>query len=117
MRLCVALGFNLEDTLEKPIPPQIRVHMMSEPPRSHTEVELRRNLFWLAYCAERYHLFVSPWREYNPSMMFAVCLLTYKYCLIALTISDEDIKQTLPGTLQAFETGVSFILSLSPQTS
>jgi hypothetical protein len=31
--------------------------------------------------------------------------------LIALDISDEDIYQTLPGTLEAFETGVSHTMS------
>lgn len=63
MRLCLAFGFNLQDTLEDPFPPKVRGKMLIGPPRSHMEVELRRNIFWLAYCTERYHLFVSPWRE------------------------------------------------------
>ncbi|KAF8603669.1 hypothetical protein BDV93DRAFT_544582 [Ceratobasidium sp. AG-I] len=85
MRLCVSLGFNLEDTLKTPLAPDIRVHMLIGPPQSHIEVELRRNIFWLSYCAERYHLFASHW---------------------PFTMNDEDIQQTLPGTLDAFETGV-----------
>ncbi|KAF8603668.1 hypothetical protein BDV93DRAFT_508306 [Ceratobasidium sp. AG-I] len=81
----VIQGFNLQDSLQKPLPQKIRDNLLVGPPLSHTEVELRRNLFWLSYCVERYHLFVSPW---------------------PFDISDEDIQQTLPGTLEAFEAGV-----------
>ena len=107
MRLCISLGFNLEDTLEKPLAPHISDHMLIGPPQSYLEVELRRNLFWLSYCAERYHLFAGHWRECNFLSETYTCSLTYNHCWIAFTINDEDIRQTLPGTLDAFETGVS----------
>ncbi|KAF8686261.1 Fungal specific transcription factor domain [Rhizoctonia solani] len=86
MRLCVALGLNFADSLQNPLPNKIREKVLVGPPNTETDVELRRNIFWLAYCLERYHLFSSPW---------------------VFDISDEDVYQTLPGTLEAFESGVS----------
>ncbi|KAF8603670.1 hypothetical protein BDV93DRAFT_157295 [Ceratobasidium sp. AG-I] len=85
MRLCNAMGLHLQDSLWKPLPNRIREKLLIGPPLSHTDVELRRNVFWLAYCMERYHLFTTQW---------------------PFDLSDEDIQQTLPGTLEAFETGV-----------
>ncbi|ELU42370.1 fungal specific transcription factor domain-containing protein [Rhizoctonia solani AG-1 IA] len=73
MRLCVALGLNFADSLQNPLPNKIREKVLVGPPNTETDVELRRNIFWLAYCLE----------------------------------SDEDVYQTLPGTLEAFESGVS----------
>lgn len=70
-RLCNVLGFNLQDSLQNPLPQKIRDNMLIGPPLSHTEVELRRNLFWLAYCVERYHLYVTPCREYLLSRVSA----------------------------------------------
>ncbi|KAG8743997.1 hypothetical protein FRC10_010976 [Ceratobasidium sp. 414] len=85
MRLCIALGLNFRDSLDQPIPSKIREKLLIGPPRSHVEVEQRRNVFWLAYTLHRYHVLLTPF---------------------ALEISDEDIYQTLPGTLEAFEAGV-----------
>ena len=36
-------------------------------------------------------------------------LANYKGRATAFDINDEDIQQTLPGTLEAFETGVNSI--------
>ncbi|CAE6437295.1 unnamed protein product [Rhizoctonia solani] len=85
MRLCVALGLNFADSPHHPLPKKIREKVLIGPPSSNMEVELRRNVFWLTYCLERCHLFSSPW---------------------VFDISDEDINQTLPGTLEAFESGL-----------
>lgn len=49
--------------------------------------------------------------------IWAACtLFTQIYIPIGFDISDEDIQQTLPGTLEAFEAGVScstFVLIIS----
>lgn len=90
---------------------KIREHVLIGPPQSHTEVELRRNVFWLAYAHQRYHLFVSPWRAYFPTTLMLYEIGTDRSVLIALDISDEDIYQTLPGTLEAFEAGVRHTMS------
>ncbi|CAE6528290.1 unnamed protein product [Rhizoctonia solani] len=84
MRMCVALGLNFADPLDKPLSDKVREKLLIGPPTSHLDVELRRNAFWLAYCLERYHLFSGPW---------------------IFDINDDDIKQTLPATLEAFEAG------------
>ncbi|KAF8598885.1 cytochrome P450 [Ceratobasidium sp. AG-I] len=84
MRVCNMLGFHLRDTPECPLPQKIRDSLLIGPPESNMEAELRRNVFWLAYCAERYFAFIGAW---------------------SFDISDEDIQQTLPGTLEAFEAG------------
>ncbi|CAE6422097.1 unnamed protein product, partial [Rhizoctonia solani] len=84
MRMCIALGLNFEDSLYRPLPDRAREKLLIGPPTSHIDVELRRNAFWLAYCLERYHLFSGPW---------------------VFDISDDDIQQTLPATLEAFEAG------------
>ncbi|QRW20900.1 Fungal specific transcription factor domain [Rhizoctonia solani] len=80
---------SIQDVLDgsnfgNPLPNKIREKVLVGPPNTETDVELRRNIFWLAYCLERYHLFSSPW---------------------VFDISDEDVYQTLPGTLEAFESG------------
>ncbi|KAF8686369.1 Fungal specific transcription factor domain [Rhizoctonia solani] len=87
MRMCIALGLNFSDSLYKPLPAKAREKFLIGPPTSHVDVELRRNIFWLTYCLERYHLFAGPW---------------------VFDINDDDIQQTLPGTLDAFEAGVCF---------
>ncbi|KAF8747557.1 Fungal specific transcription factor domain, partial [Rhizoctonia solani] len=87
MRMCIALGLNFSDSLYKPLPAKAREKFLIGPPTSHVDVELRRNVFWLTYCLERYHLFAGPW---------------------VFDINDDDIQQTLPGTLDAFESGVCF---------
>ncbi|QRV78602.1 Fungal specific transcription factor domain [Ceratobasidium sp. AG-Ba] len=84
-RLSVALGLNLSDTMQRPLPSYIREQLLISPPQSHVDVELRRNVFWLVYALQRYHLSVLP--------------------ALAFDLSDEDIQQTLPGTLAAFESG------------
>ncbi|CEL53593.1 hypothetical protein RSOLAG1IB_06448 [Rhizoctonia solani AG-1 IB] len=84
MRMCIALGLNFPDTLHKPLPDKAREKFLIGPPTSHVDVELRRNAFWLTYCLERYHLYAGPW---------------------VFDINDDDIQQTLPGTLEAFEAG------------
>ncbi|KAG8689548.1 hypothetical protein FRC09_012384, partial [Ceratobasidium sp. 395] len=84
-RLCAGFGFNFHDSMRHPIPDDIRCHFWIGPPQSHVEAELRRNLFWLTYAAHRLLLSVLPF---------------------AYDINDEDIHQTLPGTLEAFEAGV-----------
>ncbi|EUC67625.1 fungal specific transcription factor domain protein [Rhizoctonia solani AG-3 Rhs1AP] len=84
MRMCIALGLNFADSLHKPLPDKTREKLLIGPPSSHIDVELRRNAFWLAYCLERYHLFSGPW---------------------VFDINDDDIQQTLPATLEAFEAG------------
>lgn len=66
MRLCNAMGLHLQDSLWKPLPNRIREKLLISPPLSHTDVELRRNVFWLAYCMERYHLFTTQWRRFFP---------------------------------------------------
>lgn len=63
MRVCSALGLNLCETLDRPLPQNIREAMLIGPPESNVELELRRNIFWLAYCAERYFSYVGPWSE------------------------------------------------------
>ncbi|GAB1522745.1 hypothetical protein RhiTH_005868 [Rhizoctonia solani] len=88
MRMCIALGLNFSDSLYKPLPAKAREKFLIGPPTSHVDVELRRNIFWLTYCLERYHLFAGPW---------------------VFDINDDDIQQTLPGTLDAFEAGVHVI--------
>jgi hypothetical protein len=75
VRLCSALGLNFSDSLQKPMSNKIREQILIGPPQSHTEVELRRNVFWLAYAHQRYHLFVSPWRAYFPTT-----LMLYESC-------------------------------------
>ncbi|KAG8694242.1 hypothetical protein FRC08_008608, partial [Ceratobasidium sp. 394] len=85
MRLCVALGLNLCDSIRQPLPDKMREKLLVGPPRSHVEVEQRRNIFWLAYALQRYFFLLTPFPH---------------------QISDEDIPQTLPGTLEAFEAGV-----------
>ncbi|KAG9123110.1 hypothetical protein FRC07_000218 [Ceratobasidium sp. 392] len=85
LRLCVVLGLNFNDTMHQPIPSDIRNKLWIGPPQSHVEVELRRNVFWLAYATHR--IFLAPSH-------------------FAYDLSDEDIHQTLPGTLEAFEAGV-----------
>ncbi|CAE6487822.1 unnamed protein product [Rhizoctonia solani] len=84
MRMCVALGLNFADSLYKPLSDKTREKFLVGPPTSHIDVELRRNAFWLSYCLERYHLFSGPW---------------------AFDLNDDDIQQTLPATLEAFEAG------------
>ncbi|KAH7338148.1 hypothetical protein B0J17DRAFT_660986 [Rhizoctonia solani] len=84
MRMCVALGLNFADSLYNPLSDKTREKFLVGPPTSHIDVELRRNAFWLAYCLERYHLFSGPW---------------------AFDLNDDDIQQTLPATLEAFEAG------------
>ncbi|KAG9120372.1 hypothetical protein FRC07_004166 [Ceratobasidium sp. 392] len=83
------IGLNLmevsQDSLRDSLPERLRKKLLIDQPHSYTEVELRRNVFWCAYVLQRYHLFVSSW---------------------PFDISDEDIHQTLPGTLEAFEAGV-----------
>ncbi|QRW07529.1 hypothetical protein RhiLY_06528 [Ceratobasidium sp. AG-Ba] len=72
--------------MQRPLPSYIREQLLISPPQSHVDVELRRNVFWLVYALQRYHLSVLP--------------------ALAFDLSDEDIQQTLPGTLAAFESGV-----------
>ncbi|QRV93379.1 Fungal specific transcription factor domain [Ceratobasidium sp. AG-Ba] len=72
--------------MRQPLPNYIREQLLIGPPQSHVDVELRRNVFWLVYALQRYHLSVLP--------------------ALAFDLSDEDIRQTLPGTLAAFESGV-----------
>lgn len=61
IKLCTMLGLNLPDTLQNPLPNATREQLLGEPPLSHVDVELRRNIFWLSYCLERYHLSSGPW--------------------------------------------------------
>ncbi|KAG9076099.1 hypothetical protein FRC06_009703, partial [Ceratobasidium sp. 370] len=84
-RLSNAMGLNFSDDLCNSLSERMREKLLIDRPRSYTDVELRRNVFWCAYVLQRYHLFVSPW---------------------PFDTSDEDINQTLPGTLEAFEAGV-----------
>ncbi|KAG9098507.1 hypothetical protein FRC07_010639, partial [Ceratobasidium sp. 392] len=101
MRLCVALGLNFNDPIHQPIPNNIRSKLLIGPPWSHLEVELRRNAFWLAYAGQRFLLSVLPFRKefYAPARLSGNTSIAYDP-------SDEDIHQTLPGTLEAFEAGI-----------
>lgn len=64
MRLCIASGLNMPDSLQKPLPARTRESLLMGAPLSHTDVELRRNVFWLSYCTERYHLAPDSWGKY-----------------------------------------------------
>ncbi|QRV93357.1 Fungal specific transcription factor domain [Ceratobasidium sp. AG-Ba] len=84
IRLSNAMGLNFSDDQQKSISERMRHKLLIHEPRSYTDIELRRNVFWCAYALQRYHLFVSPW---------------------CFDINDEDINQTLPATLESFEAG------------
>ncbi|KAG8712003.1 hypothetical protein FRC08_015156 [Ceratobasidium sp. 394] len=85
IRFSNAMGLNLSDDWHNALSERMRKKLLIDRPHSYIDIELRRNVFWCAYALQRYHLFVSSW---------------------PFDISDEDINQTLPGTLEAFEAGV-----------
>ena len=84
MRACLPLGLHASD-LFKPINEGIGAPSILPPPMDDTEAELRRNIFWLAYCLERLSGCGNGW---------------------PLALDDQDVSQFLPVSAMNFALGV-----------
>ena len=63
----------------------VRISSLLPPTEDRVELELRRNVFWSAYCIERLYSCGNSW---------------------PLSLGDEDILQVMPCSLKDFESGV-----------
>ncbi|KAF8216122.1 hypothetical protein K438DRAFT_1800101 [Mycena galopus ATCC 62051] len=83
LRVAVPLGLNVCPPFHS-ITHSVRPASIILPARTVLEDETRRNVFWLAYCAERLHGCANGW---------------------AMSLDDEDISQLLPVRGDHFENG------------
>ncbi|KAK7694818.1 hypothetical protein QCA50_002006 [Cerrena zonata] len=88
LRTAVSMGLNMSP----PYPLIVshpdkttKITSLLPPARDRIELEIRRNVFWSAYCIERLYGCGNGW---------------------PLSLSDEDISQVMPTSLHDFEAGV-----------
>ncbi|KAJ7631110.1 hypothetical protein FB45DRAFT_990906 [Roridomyces roridus] len=84
LRVAVPLGLNVCPPFHS-ITHSVRPASIISPAHTVIEDETRRNLFWLAYCAERMHGASNGWAQ---------------------SLDDQDISQLLPVRGDQFEQGV-----------
>ncbi|KAJ7103426.1 hypothetical protein B0H15DRAFT_812191 [Mycena belliarum] len=84
LRISVPLGLNVCPPFHS-ITHSVRPASIISPAHTVVEDEMRRNVFWLAYCTERLHGASNGW---------------------ALSLDDESISQLLPVRGDQFEQGV-----------
>lgn len=98
LRTAVSMGLNMSP----PYPLIVshpdkttKITSLLPPTRDRIELEIRRNVFWSAYCIERLYGCGNGW---------------------PLSLSDEDISQVMPTSLHDFEAGVgnmsSFVVTI-----
>ncbi|KAG8936516.1 hypothetical protein FRC02_001482 [Tulasnella sp. 418] len=82
-RISGPLGITIADAYG-PLSRYNRMPTLIPPPKDHIDAEQRRNLFWLIYISERFHMSGTCW---------------------PMLLDDEDISQYLPVTEDDFNNG------------